>query len=365
MQAHLVFQRYELSLLHIRRATRPYVEDYSGSKRHLLEQAIQELNYRYGDSYLLFIEDTSARIEALSRGADDVPGLEVKEWFERTSFLELDSELRKRHDRRATVTSDIALRIPGLDAPVLFQGSTSGRIAAEPSRTPTDERHPWLSASTFNGWFIPEGADRPLSDLSLEESRAFDFRNKSLEALAQRLSEYTAVLNVSAPQSLYRVSPDRSHEPPRTPSLFEMLDHPILVMGFPCSGKSTLGNYVQAHYAATWFEASDVLFDDLGFEEVVDMEHELGRFETAVRLLRTLGPDVVAHHILQQTSSQELRGFIVSGFRTLEEVLTFVQARPDSLLVWTRGRRPDSVPASTGRQGAGANQLRRVPFPRS
>lgn len=336
MQATYVLSRHDISLFHIRRATREYEEVYTGGTRHLLEQAIRELNRRFGESYLLFIEDTSARIEALSDEAGEgFPGLRVKEWFKETTFNELNEILEERRDRRAVVSSDIALRVPGLEHPVIFHGESSGHVAETPSSRQHNDRYPWLSSSTFNGWFVPDGCDRPLSDLPLKESFDHDFRHRALEQLAQRLAEYTAVLNAPSPHKVsYRVGPHSELTEPITPPLFRTLDRPLLVLGYPCAGKSTFGLHVKRNYSAKWFEASDVLFDELAFDDAMPDADNAATFRTASKILSALGSDVVAHYILQQVERPWLNGFVVTGFRTLEEVLTFLMARPDTLTVW-------------------------------
>src|SRR5438876_562490 len=109
LQARLLFERAGLLLRHFRAHTEPYAENYELGKEELLRRAINEVAQRVAGKPLFFVEDTSLRIEALSNGKEDHPGLRVKEWFQQTSFEALDKELLSRgSDRRATVKSDIA-----------------------------------------------------------------------------------------------------------------------------------------------------------------------------------------------------------------------------------------------------------------
>ena len=152
LQARLVFGHAGVALGYFKESQNPYVEDYGFGKRKLLDRAVREIVNRLGANSLFFVEDTSVRIEALS-GSDDFPGLQVKEWFQQTSFEQLDQSLvSSGNDRRAIVYSDIALFVPGLDRPVYVNGATDGLVATTPPMFSTDVEHPWLTPNTFNGW---------------------------------------------------------------------------------------------------------------------------------------------------------------------------------------------------------------------
>ena len=160
-------------------------------------RAIAEILQGVGRQSLLFVEDTSLRIDALSDGDEDFPGLSVKEWFASTTFEELDKALsRSGRGRRAVVKSDIALHVPGLSRPLFFHGEATGTVAAQAPEFQESEQYPWLTPTTFNGWFTPDGASKPLGAMSLEESWRFDFRTQALEQLINRLEEYAASLNL-------------------------------------------------------------------------------------------------------------------------------------------------------------------------
>ena len=163
VQAQLVFESAGLNLSHRSNEERPYHESYSGTKEDLLAAAIKELRKRGGVSgSYFFIEDTSIRIEALS-GHEDYPGLEAKEWFERTSFEEVDRAVSESGDRRAVIRSCIALAVPTLTRPLYFYGETEGTIAPKPAEFDPDPLLPWLSPNNFSAWFIPNGTSQTLS----------------------------------------------------------------------------------------------------------------------------------------------------------------------------------------------------------
>ena len=183
-QAQLAFQQSGLSITEFRSSDDPYREHEDATSTELLRAAIEEIRRTVGaaSTAFFFVEDTSLRIDALSAPHQDFPGLRVKDWFSDTSFADLDRALRSRGDnRRATVKSDIALHVPNLQFPVYFHGETSGTVAEEEPAFEANPQYPWLTPSTFNGWFIPDGAERPLGAMSLEESWRFDFRGRALE----------------------------------------------------------------------------------------------------------------------------------------------------------------------------------------
>ena len=75
----MVFSRSGLILHEFKSRREPYSEDYAAGKEVLLARAIAEILSSVGSGSVFFVEDTSLRIEALSAGAEDYPGLRVKE----------------------------------------------------------------------------------------------------------------------------------------------------------------------------------------------------------------------------------------------------------------------------------------------
>src|SRR5438067_2024639 len=74
LQARRVFELCGLRLNHFKSRNEPYSEDYSGSKDDLLRRGLEEVVTSIGRGSLVFVEDTSIRIDALSTSPDeDVP----------------------------------------------------------------------------------------------------------------------------------------------------------------------------------------------------------------------------------------------------------------------------------------------------
>jgi dephospho-CoA kinase/inosine/xanthosine triphosphate pyrophosphatase family protein len=311
LQARVVFRRAGLDLSHFPRMTSPYEEDYSSSKADLLKKATHDVADKTGGLSIFFIEDTTIRIEALS-SEDDVPGLRAKEWFAETTFNDLDKLLQKQDNMRAaTVKSDIALYVPGLRDPVIISAETKGRIVDKLPPAHISVRHPWLNTTTFNGWFVPDGADRPLGLMSLEQSWNFDFRIRALSGLLDRLEEYTAILNLSG-KALATV---RVGSRNLQPALIAP-DTVVVVVGKTCAGKTTFSEFLCDATGYAFVEASDVV------RELVE-EHALSGgtpFLRARRLLDGHGLDVVAKRIIDLYGSSPLPGLVISGFRTIEEL---------------------------------------------
>ncbi len=328
LQARVVFERSGLILDHFKSKQDPYSEDYSLGKDVLLERAIKQILGSVGSGSLFFVEDTSLRIEILSRPLDDFPGLQVKEWFAKTTFKELDLELRKRgNDRRAIIKSDIALHLPGLDRPVYFYGSVGGVVSETSPNFEENPHYPWLTPASFNGWFIPSGSHRRLGEMSLEESWKYDFRIQSLELLLSRLEEYTAILNVPSQAYLRRPAVDY----PGQLSLIQRanLSTVLLVVGHTCAGKTTFGERAQGAHQHLFIEASSVL-------RMVEREGGIAAenaFTAAAKTLESYGPDVVARKILEMYKEKLAQGCVITGFRTMEEVEVLKKAIPRAKLV--------------------------------
>jgi inosine/xanthosine triphosphate pyrophosphatase family protein/dephospho-CoA kinase len=327
LQARIVFDRSGLVLHHFKSRQEPYSEDYSLGKEELLARAIEEIVGSVGAGSLLFVEDTSLRIEALS-GATDYPGLTVKEWFPQTTFAELDRKLCERgKDRRATIKSDIALHIPGLTRPIYFHGETAGEICSEAPSFSENSQYPWLTPHTFNGWFTPTAAVKRLGEMTLEESWPHDFRIQALEKLLDRLEEYTGVLNLAA--QAYRVRPpdtSSNQYPLLTPQSNGLV---LIVVGRTCAGKTTFAEYAQNNHGLTFIEASSVL-RMLGRDQRIEAQSP---FDLAKLLLGTQGPDIVARKIIDLYPQALLNGAVISGFRTIEELETLKHRVPEARVV--------------------------------
>jgi len=333
VQANLLFEASGLSLVHRRNADEPYHENYAGTKEELLTEAIREIRGRGAamEAALFFIEDTSIRIEGLSQD-EDYPGLAAKEWFQRTTFEELDSKLKVIGNRAAIVHSCIALAVPELERPVFFYGETPGNVADRPAQFSPDPLYPWLVPDNFSAWFIPDGSNITLSEMSFEASLNYDFRVRSLTALIDRLEEYAVVLN--AVPSMYSRMPALKKDYAGgylQSELFPDNAKPVfLVIGPTCAGKSTLGNYAQQHIECQVIDASSVvrtIRDERQQDNV-----PIGKFATA--LLDSEGPDVVARHIVRDFSSSEPRKtLIVTGFRAIEEVEFFHESYTNATVV--------------------------------
>jgi inosine/xanthosine triphosphate pyrophosphatase family protein len=318
-QAQFAFQRSGLSITEFKSRYDPYREDEDGTSGELLTRAIEEIcdTVQLASSTLFFVEDTSLRIDALSNLGDDFPGLHVKEWFASTSFDELDSLLNEAGGvRTASVKSDIALHVPNLGRPIFFHGETTGVVADKPPDFQASIEHSWLRPDSFNGWLIPDGAERPLGAMTVEESWRHDFRAKALTELIGRLEEYASILNLPMAASTRRVKRIRTE-----PTLFPH-DHPtFIVIGPPCAGKTTFGNRAaqgsDMRDALRHIEASDIVRTFDGGPKIGESP-----LDFALRVLGGHGFDVVARRIVDEYYGDELRaGAVITGFRTIEELL--------------------------------------------
>ena len=330
LQARLVFDRHGLMVDYFKSKTEPYDEDYAGDTTDLLSKAIAQVTDQIGAGHLVFVEDTSLRLEALSELSSDFPGMEVKHWFQSTSFEDCDAALKAAGgDRSAIVKSDIALKVPGLDRPLLFHGETRGMVAERAPNFPANPQHPWLTPETFNGWFVPEGCRRPLGALPIEEAIQHDFRVRAFEALIARLEEYAAALNL--PASAYKRR--RSVAPP-VASLFEDggvdASPAFLVVGRTCAGKTTLAEYVSGRHGLRHIEASAIVRSlDVRHDPTDDEEG----YAFAMRALDELGHDIVVREIVDRYGDQLDGPFVVSGLRDIEELRRMLEVVPRARVV--------------------------------
>ena len=326
LQARAVFAKCGLQLKHYRSSTDPYSEEYEIGKRGLLSRAISQVAKTLGASSLFFVEDTSIRIDVLSDGENDFPGLAAKEWFAQTSFERLDEELKAcGMNRRAIVKSDIALYVPALGRPIFFEGHTLGRISDKAPTFEQSPRHPWLTPNTFNGWIIPDGAETPLGQMSFEESWQYDFRVQALLALIDRLEEYSAALNLSSQTYTRRSKAYSDQQMELIPSDKQAL----IIVGRTCAGKTTMGERLSSTHEFQFIEASSVLrtLDD-GSGNASD-----DPFRFAQATLSEKGADIVARKVLSLIGTNVPDRIAITGFRTIEELECIVDAIPYAKIV--------------------------------
>jgi inosine/xanthosine triphosphate pyrophosphatase family protein/dephospho-CoA kinase len=324
LQARLIFVRHGHPLKHFRSRREPYDEDYSLGTEELLARAIKQVSADFRLRSIFFVEDTSLRVEALSN-ASDFPGLGVKEWFTKNSFQSVDKELRRLGgDRRATVKSDIGLHIPTLKRPIFVHGETTGEIAPSPPDFPPSPQYPWLTPRTFNGWFIPDGSTKRLGEMEFEESMQYDFRVKSLGMLLERLEELNSAINLSP--TYYNI---RRPVPEHTETQLPFLGNGtqvLLVIGPKCAGKTTLGDYLaSSHEEVHVIEASTVL---RGLAEEAGQSVNNG--QKALKFLKRHGMEIVATKICEYIDRVGTRLNVVTGLRTIEELLFVMQRFPQS-----------------------------------
>ena len=323
--AEVDFFRTVYPLNHFRSRTEPYDEDYSLETEELLGSAIDDIRSAYGLRSVFFVEDTSLRIECLSDQVD-FPGVGVKEWFQDVNFDEIQGQIETLGgDRRATVKSDIALHIPTLSHPIFFHGETKGVVAETPPDFEPSIQYPWLTPDTFNGWFIPDGSDTRLGNMSFEESLRFDFRAKSLRQLLERLVEMSAVLSLQRPHYT-ATKPPKASSTQLSLNLSEL--KVLVVIGEKCAGKTTFGDFAIGDGHIPVFEASAVL---RSFAESEGASIQTG--DDAKSFLETYGQDIVARRIANLIGPDVEQLVIVQGLRTIEEIEFLSQQYPGLAIV--------------------------------
>ena len=327
LQAKAIFGRSGYELRHYVGKNEPYIEDYSQGTKALLAKAVAQVSSEFGLRSVFFVEDTSLRIEALS-GATDFPGLAVKEWFSSTTFEELTKQLSIRGgDRRATVRSDIALHMPTLSRPLFFHGATSGVIAETPPVFQVNGQYPWLTPLTFNGWFIPNGASKRLGEMEFEESLSCDFRISSILSMLETIEALHAALNLPFQSYVRRHSYQQAL--PLFANLPDQRKKLLIVVGQKCSGKTTFGDYLAMSNQVAVFEASTIL---RGLAEEVGVV--ISGSQDANTFLEEMGRDCVARRIASYVNRSTADLSVVTGLRTVEEVLHLRSQFADSYVIF-------------------------------
>lgn len=281
---------------------------YESAKAQLFKAGFSEASHPF------ILEDTSVRIEALSRDGSEVPGVDVKYWMEDQTFSRLDAALhREGNDRRVTVRSDILLHVPTslhrtwrISEPFLiFTGEQQGSIIDAEHSFDANYVYPWLDNRSFNKWFVPTGQTLPFGALPIGVADTADFRRKSFGPLFDFLESrgYFA-----APIAQLRLQLD---------------DRPnIILSGYTCAGKTTASQRLTRRFGYLHIEASDFMHVSFYYRHGYRDIKAIGDFaELALAQKPTIAAEKVVEYMLEHLSDL----VVISGFRAPAEVEFVVQ----------------------------------------
>ena len=256
-----------------------------------------------------FLEDTSVRIEALSVGDKDFPGLDIKYWMDEVTFDEVDRELWARgNDRRAQVRSDVLLHIPSRYAArfsnsqpfQVFVGKQEGIITDKEVNFRQNLVFPWLDDRTFNKWFQPIGGTVPLGALDIGKADTVDFRRGSFRAMFSFLTS-------KLPQQ-------------RKPTQFEMnleQDEDIILCGYTCAGKTTASQLLARRFGYLHVEASDFMYLSFFLRHGYRTDISISEFAEQALVQK---PSIAAKQVGEYLEENLSLPAVISGFRSMLEV---------------------------------------------
>ncbi len=321
---------------------KPYYEPRIEDRAKLLEESIQSANLKLAKSFgggeqelqngifinsesensallaryasmhqhrLFFIEDTSIAIEVLSADKE-FPGVNVKYWMRETSFAELDQLLKKLgNNRKVTVRSDIVLYLPPdlrttpEETYKIFVGKAEGRIIEKEVSFETNSLYPWLDNKTFNKWFVPKGARKPISLLPINTALRHDFRNLALQELIEFLRSKDLLDNKII------------QEKPFQGELFPRRNY--IICGATCAGKTILASALTRLHAYRHIEASDfmrcALYSRHGYGSNM-------KTQDFAKSALEKDPGIVARQISEYIKGTPKTGLVITGFRSPKEI---------------------------------------------
>lgn len=320
-------KEYDISILQYKKFFygKGYIEPRIDDREVLLEESINDAINRWKKNVsssgkrLFFIEDTSVRIEAFSDDINEIPGVDIKYWMQEYDFKRLDEELRKKGDNRNVIVSshillflseDIKLATKSEKDYIIFSSTSSGTIVKEEQSFETQILYPWLDNKTFNKWFVPNGYEVPISMLDISDADKVDFRKGAFDQMFSFLHKHNAIQNIQ-----------------RKPIIPRLSFNPLYVVCGPtCAGKSTIGKLLLEGYDYYHIEASD--FMTLKYFETHGTKFSVDKNIFAAELLK-INPLVVVESTISYIQSKRLLdNFIVTGFRTSNEVSSFLKFFP-------------------------------------
>lgn len=294
-----------------------YNEPRIGDRTELLQRSVADAKERFSkntsnaEEKLFFIEDTSVIVRALSSDNKEVPGVDVKYWMQGLDFKKLNTQLSAvGGDRSVIVRSDLVLVLNerlSKKYGVAFKTFTSesqGSIVTKELAIKTQPLYPWLNNTTFNKWFVPDGAIKPLSSLPIDQADLYDFRRPAFEQMMEFLHQENLIKTISE----YRKAGEqiRFFEP--------ML---FVICGPSCAGKTTLASYLMQQYNYFHLEASDFMY--LSFYETHGPKSSVSISDFAEKALKA-NPAIVSNQILMMLSTLKSTPVVITGFRDPKEI---------------------------------------------
>lgn len=273
------------------------------------------------DSTTFFFEDTSVRIDALST-IEETPGVNIKFWMKGMSFEKLDGILKEHgNNRRASVRSDIILHLPhrwrqylGVTKDYIWvHGETTGSIVGSEVEIEPNLIYPWLDNRSFNRWFVPDGALKPLSALEISDADQFDFRGRAFEKVVEVFKQLRLAGQSPSRESCVQLElPEISISP-----------SVLVICGPTCAGKTTAATWLNDSYGIQHFEASDFMYKAFWDRHGVKTQIKIGDFAEAA--LKST-PQIVAHQIAKHLRDKQILPAVVTGFRASPEIESFIGA---------------------------------------
>lgn len=315
--ARYLAEKYPIKIKGFRQRTyhADYFEPRTQSRHELLEASYESavaqsrkagiLNKRH----FFILEDTSVRIDALSREGTEVPGLDVKYWMREATLKDLNTSIEQSGgNRNATVRSDIVLHIPEAyrqtwnisDKYLVFVGEQHGEIVDTEPEFETNAVFPWLDNKSFNRWFVPQGASEPLGKLPILEATRFDFRAKSFGKLFEFLGS----------KNLLNESPRQGDLPLRPEMNF-------IICGYTCAGKTTASQYLARQFDYLHVEASDFMYMNYYIRH--DFQNVISIGDFAEKALAEK-PEIAAEKIAEYLIDDSTTPAVISGFRSQNEI---------------------------------------------
>ena len=315
--ARHIAEKFDIEIVGFRQHT--YRADYREPRylhrEEMLEQsymsALDQFQKSGFDSKtsFFFLEDTSVRIEALSQGGRDFPGLDIKFWMKEVDFDDLDHVLQIHgNDRRTTVRSDVLLHVPEMFAGRLgvsqsyctFVGKQEGTVVESEEHFQQNLLFPWLDNKTFNKWFQPAGEEKALGALDIGKADAVDFRQGSF---GDMFSFLQSKLPRKKKAEQYEMS-------------LEANDN-LILCGYTCAGKTTASQLLARRFGYLHIEASDFMYLSFFMRHGYRSDISIGEFaEQALAQKPSIAADQIVTYLKENLSLP----VVISGFRSLKEV---------------------------------------------
>lgn len=183
----------------------------------------------------------------------------------------------------------------------------------------------WISNTPFASYFVPDGRNKPLIQLTEKELSENDIRFEAAKKLFFRLKQFSAIHE-------NRLLLIRNKPVVKETAQYKLFKPPVIIVsGYSSSGKTTVSMYLRQKYNIDHIEESSVVTSEISLLSNLDRKTAINK------IVKQFGPLHFIKKALNGVNQNRNNPLCISGIRTLVEVEYLKKHCPFTLLLYIDG----------------------------